>query len=339
MTSQAAPLIDLHRHLDGNIRLKTILSLAKKHQLELAKHTEESLASLVYIKDKTSDLVSFLQKLDIGVSVICNEEDCFRIAYENVQDAVNQGLAHVELRFSPAYMARTHDLPLSKVVEAVVNGTKQANIDFSYQATLIGILSRTFGQQQCAKELDALLSCAENIAAIDLAGDEIAYPAHLFINHFQRVREAGLPVTVHAGEAAGPESIWAAIKLLGATRIGHSVAAQHSQYLMDYMREHQIGIESCLTSNYQTACVSNLKNHPVTCFLKNDIPVCLNTDDPGVSNITLHSEYMLAKNVLCLTQQQIATLQQHSIDMAFLSEQQKNALKKAISLSALDFAV
>lgn len=117
-----SPLIDLHRHLDGNVRINSIIALARKHQLELPSYEPASLSKLIHIQDKTSDLLAFLKKLDTGVSVLGSVDDCRQIAFENVQDAISEGLHHVELRFSPSYMAQAFQLPLQGVVEAVVDG-------------------------------------------------------------------------------------------------------------------------------------------------------------------------------------------------------------------------
>ncbi|GAB55075.1 adenosine deaminase [Glaciecola punicea ACAM 611] len=327
MTESNLPLIDLHRHLDGNIRVSSILNLAVKNGIDLPYTDEQALSKHVFIQDKTTDLMAFLQKLDIGVSVLAHVEDCEKIAYENVIDAVNEGLAHVELRFSPNYMARAYNLPLIGVVEAVVAGVARANKEKNYKAKLIGILSRTFGVENCFKELDAILSAKSQIVALDLAGDEHNFPPALFINHFKIAREQGLNITVHAGEAGGANSIWDAINLLGASRIGHGVAAINDNRLLSYMAMHKIGIESCILSNYQTGTWLDMATHPVKSFLSHDIEVFLNTDDPGVSNNTLADEYSLAKTIVNLDDEAIRRLKMNAMSQAFLSSAEKNAIK------------
>jgi len=318
--------IDLHRHLDGNIRVSSILELAQLHQIKLPATSEKSLSNIVHIKDKTSDLMAFLQKLDYGVSVLADLDACKRIAFENVQDAIEEGLHHVELRFSPYYMARAFNLPLEGVVEAVVDGVKVANKQYNYNAKLIGILSRTFGTQACMQELNSLLAFKEGIVAVDLAGNEHAFPASLFVEHFEKVKAAGLKITVHAGEAAEENSIWDAIHLLHADRIGHGIAAYKSPRLMAYLAEHNIGLENCLLSNYQTGTWTNIASHPIKQFLDAGISVSLNTDDPGVSNNTLESEYELAKHVVGLSDVELNTLRQNSLQQAFLSRKEKDAV-------------
>ena len=326
MHNTQLPLVDLHRHLDGNIRPKTIWQLAQKNNIKLPADNFESFLPHVQITDSEADLIAFLKKLDWGVGVLKSLDDVVRIGYENVEDAFNANIDYAELRFSPYYIAMTHNLPIEGVVEAIIEGVNKGKEKFSTKTNLIGILSRTFGVEHCQSELNALLAYKDNLVAVDLAGDEYNFPGSLFDNHFKQVKDAGLNVSVHAGEAAGPESVWHAIKTLGATRIGHGVACAKDQQLMDYMRDHQISIESCLTSNYQTGTIQNLAVHPVKTFIANDLLVCLNTDDPAVENIELAGEYQLASEVLQLSEAQITQLQRNAIQMSFLSESEKKAL-------------
>lgn len=326
MIDQTLPLIDLHRHLDGNIRPATIWQLAQKNQIELPVKRYDDFKPYVQIQDSEADLLAFLSKLDWGVNVLTSLDDCQRIAYENVEDAYHAGINYAELRFSPYYMAKNHQLNTTDVVEAVIDGVIAGMKKFPVKINLIGIMSRTFGAKRCFDELNALLNHRQHIVAIDLAGDELNYPGELFVDHFDQVKKADLQVTVHAGEAAGSESIWQAINQLGATRIGHGVACQHDEKLMDYMFNHNIAIESCLTSNYQTGTITELSKHPIKRFLENNLLVCLNTDDPAVENIELADEFALASSVLNLSNKQISQLQLNALQASFLSENEKQTL-------------
>lgn len=323
MIDPSLPLADLHRHLDGNVKPELILTLAEKNGIELPAHTLEDVAALTQIHDKTSDLLAFLAKLDVGVSVLAELDDCRRLGYENMRDAAASGLDYVELRFSPYYMAMNHGLSMPGLVEAVADGVAQGAKDFHVKANLIGILSRTFGAETCQRELDALLAHKSLITALDLAGDELNYPAQQFVEHFKQARDAGWQITVHAGEADGPQSIWNAINLLGATRIGHGVAAQKDPQLLDYLAEHQIAIESCPTSNYQTATVTSVADHPMKRFYEQGICVTLNTDDPAVSNIDLAHEYQVASDVIGFSREALADIQRNGFRAAFLSPAEK----------------
>jgi len=328
MITKNLPLTDIHRHLDGNIRIETILELGQKFALDLPANNIESLRPFVQIVETEPSLVAFLSKLDWGVAVLGDLDACRRVAYENVQDAKNAQIDYAELRFSPYYMAMKHNLPIAGVVEAVVDGVQAGCRDFNIKANMIGILSRTFGQQACEQELAGLLSQKDRLVAIDLAGDELGQPGELFVSHFKQVRDAGLQVTIHAGEAAGAPSMWQAINELGAVRIGHGVKAIEDPKLMDYLAINKIGIESCITSNIQTSTIADIKHHPVKNFLEHGILATLNTDDPAVEGIELPFEYEVAAPQVGLTQTQIRQAQINGLEVAFLSPQEKKALRE-----------
>lgn len=328
MITKTLPLTDLHRHLDGNIRIETILDLGQKFGLELPAYDLEALRPHVQIVEAEPSLVAFLSKLDWGVAVLGDLDACRRVAYENVQDAMNARIDYAELRFSPYYMAMKHNLSIAGVVEAVVDGVEAGCKDFGIKANLIGIMSRTFGQDACQQELDGLLTQKSKLVAIDLAGDELGQPGDRFVTHFKQVRDAGLRVTVHAGEAAGAESMWQAINELGAVRIGHGVKAIEDPKLMAFLAKNNIGIESCLTSNIQTSTVASFESHPIKTFLEYGVKVCLNTDDPAVEGIELPHEYEVAAPKVGLTQEQLRQIQINGLDLAFLSDVEKQALRE-----------
>jgi len=330
MIHKDLPLTDIHRHLDGNIRAQTILELGRQHNIALPADSLDALRPHVQVTSLEPDLVSFLSKLDWGVKVLADLDACRRVAYENIEDAARNGIHYVELRFSPRYMAMTHNLPVAGVVEAVIAGVQEGCSDFPVKANLIGIMSRTFGEAACEQELNALLAHRDSITALDLAGDELGFPGSLFLNHFNRARDAGWHITVHAGEAAGPESIWQAIRELGAERIGHGVKAVEDPALMDFLVEQRIGIESCLTSNIQTSTVAELARHPLKTFLGHGVLASLNTDDPAVQGVDLIHEYEIAAPAAGLSAAQIRQAQINGLEIAFLSAQEKQALIKKV---------
>ena len=328
MINNNLPLLDIHRHLDGNVRPQTILELGQQFNIALPGHDIDSLRPHVQVLKNEPDLLGFLSKLDWGVAVLGDYDACRRIAFENIEDAVNQGLDYVELRFSPYYMAKTQGLNPIAVVEAVIDGVHAGLKQFpQIKANLIGILSRTFGQAACQQELDAIIAHKQHLVALDLAGDELGFPSELFIDHFKQARDAGLNITVHAGEAAGPQSMWHAINELGAVRIGHGVKAIEDPKLMDYLAANEIGIESCLTSNLQTSTVADITQHPLKRFLDHGVLACINTDDPAVSNIEIRHEFEVAAPQAGLTEADISKAQNNALKIAFLSDAEKQALR------------
>jgi adenosine deaminase len=321
-----SPLTDLHRHLDGNIRPSTIWQLAQEFSISLQQHNLEELIQATQVQSKSTDLLAFLQQMELGVSVLASEQACYRVAYENVEDAKRAGLTYVELRFSPVFMAKAHNLPIDQVVDAVVAGCKAGSKKYGVPVNLIGILSRSYGEATCHQELQALLRAKDDIVALDLAGDEKGFPAIRFKQHFKLARDAGWNITVHAGEADGPHSIWQAIDELGATRIGHSVAAREDPHLMDFMANNNISIECCLTSNFQTGACTDIAHHPIKTFIERGIVVTLNTDDPGVSGIEIADEYRLAREVVGLSAEQLAQIQLNGVEVAFVGDSVKKEL-------------
>lgn len=320
------PLIDLHRHLDGSIRLETILELGRQHNLPLPAWDIEGIRPYVQVTEPQPGVMAFIGKFYWMIQILVDYDACHRVAYENVEDAMREGLDYIELRFSPWFMAEAHSLDPAGVVEAVCDGIQAGQRDFGMRTNIIGILSRTYGPQICWKELQALLTQRNRITALDLAGDEARYPAIHFKEHFRSARQVGWCVTVHAGEIAGPESIWHSLWDLGAQRIGHAVSALQDQRLIGYLRENRIGIECNLTSNVQTSTVKDYLSHPVGQFLKEGVLATINTDDPGISGINLEYEYNIAAPAAGLDYAAAQQLQRNSLETAFLSEEEKQAI-------------
>lgn len=326
MIDPCLPLIDLHRHLDGAVRLQTILELGIQHNLPLPAWDVESLRPHVQVTTPQPGVMAFLEKFQWMTGVLVDEQACWRIAYENVEDARREGIDYVELRFSPYFMSLAHNLHPEAVTAAVVDGAFAGQRDFDVQVNLIGIISRTYGVEAGWKELAALLTQREALCALDLAGDEARWPAALFKEHFRRAREEGWHVTVHAGESAGAESIWQAVDILGAERLGHAVRAPEDERLMAVLAERGIAVESNLTSNVQTSTVADYAEHPMRLFLERGIRATINTDDPGISGIDLAYEYQVAAPAAGLTREQIRQAQQNALQAAFLTEEEKNQL-------------
>lgn len=323
MIDPSVPLIDLHRHLDGSVRLETILDLGRQHNLPLPAWEVESLRPHVQVTERQPGVMAFIAKFKWMTGILVDYYACYRIAYESVEDALREGIDYIELRFSPWFMAASHGLDPAGVVEAVADGVEAASLETGLKAHLIGILSRTYGPEIAWLELEALLKHRRRLIALDLAGDEASFPGDLFVDHFKRARDAGLGITIHAGEAAGPESVWQAIKGLGARRIGHAVHAVKDPHLLDEMLEKQIGIEANLTSNLQTSTVADYASHPLREYLERGLLGTINSDDPGISNIDLSYEYQVAAHAAGLSTEQIRQAQRNALEIAFLTPEEK----------------
>jgi len=322
------PLIDLHRHLDGSIRLETVLDVALAQGIELPAYDLDALRPHVVVEGKAAGLMDFIGRFRWLTAILHDLDTCRRVAYENVVDAQREGIDYIELRFSPWFMAEPHGLDAAGVVEAVADGVVAGERDSGVRAQIIGILSRTYDAETCHHELDALLAHRDHLVAIDLAGDEQKFPAERFVEHFRRAREAGLQVTVHAGEVAGPRSVWAAIRELGAARIGHGIHSLEDAELVDFLGEQRIGLEIAITSNVQVGIIDDYADHPVKSILEAGIVANLNTDDPAISGIDLHHEFEVAAPRAGLSPAQTRQAQANALEMAFLSEDEKRALRE-----------
>lgn len=326
MIDPSLPLIDLHRHLDGSVRLQTILDLGRQHNLDLPAFDLAALRPHVQVTEPQPGIMEFIAKFKWMIGILVDYDACRRIGYENILDAKAEGIDYLELRFSPLFMAQAHGLDPAGIAEAVAAGVRQGIAETGVAANLIGILSRHYGPDQAMLELQALLMHRDSFTALDLAGDEANFPGSLFVEHFKLARDEGLQVTVHAGEASGAESIWQAVRDLGATRIGHGARLMDDTALVDYVGEHSIGVECNLTSNVQTSTVSSYEAHPLKAMLEARLLATINTDDPGISNITLPYEYEVAAPQAGLSAEHIKQAQRNALTLAFLSEQDKQEL-------------
>ncbi len=321
------PLVELHRHLDGNVRIETVLDLARQHGLELPAWTVEGLRPHVQITEREPSLMAFIAKFALLKRVMANYDAVRRVVRENLEDAVREGIDYIELRFSPYFMGEEHGLDTNGVVEAACDALEEARGTIPVKAKLIGIISRHYGPEIGRIELAAAVRYRDRgVVALDLAGDEANFPGELFVRHFEEAREAGLRVTVHAGEAAGAASVRQAVLGLGAERIGHGVRAVEDAAVLDLLAERRVALEVCPTSNLQTSTVASYQSHPLPALLRRGLAVTLNTDDPGISGIDLAHEYRVAAEELGLSAAELRRLQENAVAAAFLTPEERTEL-------------
>lgn len=321
------PLVELHRHLDGNVRIETVIDLARQHSLALPAWTPEDLRPHVQVVEPTPGVMAFIAKFELLRHVMVDYDAVRRIAWENLEDAVNEEIDYIELRFSPYFIAEAHGLDPVGVAETVCDALEEAKGELPVHAKLIGIISRTYGPEIAWTELEAAIHYRDRgIVALDLAGDEANYPGELFVEHFRKAQEAGLHTIAHAGEAAGAESVRQAVLELRAERIGHAVHALGDPATMDLLADRCIPIESCPTSNVQTSTVSSYQAHPLPAFLERGLLVTLNTDDPSISGIDLAHEYRVVREEMGLDDADLLQLQEYAVKAAFLTAEERTEL-------------
>lgn len=321
------PLVELHRHLDGNVRIETVLDLARRHGIELPAWTVEELRPHVQITEREPSLMDFIAKFALLRRVMADYDAVRRIVRENLEDAAREGIDYIELRFSPYFMGEEHGLDTSGVVEAACDALAEARGSIPVKAKLIVIISRHYGPEVGRVELAAAIRGQERgVVGLDLAGDEANFPGELFVRHFQEAREAGLRTVAHAGEAAGAASVRQAVLDLKAERIGHGIRAIEAPAVLDLLAERGVPLEVCPTSNLQTSTVRDYRSHPLPAFLRRGLAVTLNTDDPGISGIDLAHEYRVASEELGLSAAELRRLQENAVAAAFLTAEERAEL-------------
>lgn len=321
------PLVDLHRHMDGSVRVETILDLAKQHNLDLPAYDLESLRPHVVITEKLDSLEASFPKFALMQKVLVDYDACRRITIENLEDAISEGIDYIELRFSPFFMGEIHDLDVMGVTSAVCEAWEEARDRLPVKSKLILIMSRTYGPESCEVELQAAIAHRDRgVVAVDLAGVESMGRGTVYVDHCRRAREAGLHLTIHAGEWSGAQSVRQAVLELEAERIGHAIGAADDPATMDLLGERGVGIESCPTSNVQFKMIPTFKDHPLPMWLDRGLLVSINTDDPGISGIDLPHEYRMVREEIGLTDDQVRQAQANGVKTAFLTDEERQAL-------------
>ncbi len=289
-TFEKLPKTDLHVHLDGSLRLSTILDLAQKQRVELPAHDEDGLRAAMNLGKNCGSLVEYLKAFDVTLRVMQDQESLTRIAYELAQDAARESVRYMEVRYSPMLHTRK-GLRLTSVVEAVLAGLRQAQVDFGIESNVILCGIRNVSPES-SLEMAELCVAYKNrgVVGFDLAGAEYDHPAKHHRAAFQLVRDNNINVTIHAGEAYGPESIAQAIHICGAHRIGHGCRLRENGDLLHYVNDHRIPLECCPSSNVQTGAIRDLASHPLKLYHSLGLRVTVNTDNRLVTDTTVSKE-------------------------------------------------
>jgi adenosine deaminase len=325
------PKTDLHVHLDGSARLSTILDLAARDGIELPADTPEGLAKAMHLGENTGSLVEYLKAFDITLKVMQTQDSLVRIAYELAEDAAKENVRYMEVRYSPMLHTR-RGLRLTQVVEAVLEGLRLAQKDFGIESNVIVCGIRNISPES-SYEMAQLAVAYKNrgVVAFDLAGAEYDHPAKHHLSSFQLVRDNNINVTIHAGEAYGPESIHQAIHVCGAHRIGHGCRLREDGDLLHYVNDHRIPLECCPSSNVQTGAVRDLASHPLRLYYNLGLRVTVNTDNRLITDTTVSRELWLTHTQIGLTLDDIKRIITNGFKSAFMPFHQKQAMLRRIA--------
>ncbi|MCS6798212.1 MAG: adenosine deaminase [Myxococcota bacterium] len=325
------PKTDLHVHLDGSLRLETIIELAESDGVELPARTPDALRRALHCGENTGSLVEYLKAFDITLRVMQTEESLRRVAYELCADAARENVRYMEVRYSPMLHTR-RGLRLTAVVEAVLAGLMEAQKDFGILANVIICGIRNISPES-SLEMAQLAVAYKNrgVVAFDLAGAEYDHPAKHHLAAFQLVRDNNINVTIHAGEAYGPESIHQAIHVCGAHRIGHGCRLREDGDLLHYVNDHRIALECCPSSNVQTGAVRDLASHPLKLYHDLGLRVTVNTDNRLITDTTVSRELWLCHTQMGLGLDDIKRIVTNGFKAAFLPFHVKQALLRRVT--------
>lgn len=290
---RALPKTDLHVHLDGSLRLETILELAKEEHVQLPANDIEGLRAAIGSGNNFGSLVEYLRGFDITLRVMQTEAALERIAFELAEDAHRENVRYMEVRYAPMLHTQ-RGLKLTKVVEAVLNGLRRARETYGIKANVIvcGIRNISAESSYQMAEL-AVAYKGRGVVGFDLAGAEADFPAKHHRAAFQLVRDNNINCTIHAGEAYGPESIAQAIHVCGAHRIGHGCRLREDGDLLHYLNDHRVPLECCPSSNVQTGAVKDLASHPLKLYFDLGLRVTINTDNRLITDTSVSKELWL----------------------------------------------
>jgi adenosine deaminase len=290
---QKLPKTDLHCHLDGSLRLDTVLDLAKKQGVKLPTFDRDGLFKLLYAGDTCSSLDEYLRGFDITLSVMQTEEALERAAYELAADAHAENVRYLEVRYCPLLHTRAGLRP-AVVVEAVVRGLRNAKREFGIRYGVILCAIRSQGADASLRIAELCVAFKNRgVVGFDVAGSEVNNPAKLHRQAFQLVIDNNISCTAHAGESFGPDSVHQAIHKCGAHRIGHGTRLVENGELLNYVNDHRIPLEVCPSSNLQTKAASSWETHPVDFYVDYGLRVTINTDNRLITDTTVSKELWL----------------------------------------------
>jgi adenosine deaminase len=321
------PKTDLHVHLDGSLRPGTIWELAHEDEVELPAASAGEVRDWFTEDLPERDLVAYLSRFDVTTSVMQTEESLERIAFELVEDAAAENVWYMEVRYAPI-LSTKRGLSPRQVVDSVERGLARGHEAHPRtQAHQIICGLRHFEPERAVRMAALAVEYkGRGVLAFDLAGAEVDNPAKRFREAFYLVRHANLNVTVHAGEAYGPESIHQALHWAGAHRIGHGVRLREDEDLLEYVRDHRIPLEMCPTSNVQTGAVESIEEHPIREYFDRGLRVTVNTDNRLMSNTTVTREIELLVDHLGFTLEEVKKLLMNGFKSAFLRYPERKAL-------------
>lgn len=319
---------DIHLHLDGSMSVEMIKELARTQDMPLP-YTDDELKNLLQVSEDCSDLNEYLEKFPFPLLFLQTKEGLSKSVELLCEELHECGVIYAEIRYAPQLHC-DQGMTQRDAIEAAIDGTKNSPIPVRL------ILCCMRGDDNHEKNVETVNLAAEyldkGVGAIDIAGAEALFPTENFADLFELARQKHIPFTIHAGEAAGPASVYKALEF-GARRIGHGVQSEQDEKLMEKHKNEGIILECCPTSNINTAIFKSLEEFPYRTFMEKGVRFTINSDNMSVSNTNVKKEFIALNNVFSIKRTEMLQLLNNSIDAAFITDAEKTQLKKKIQTS------
>lgn len=332
---QQLPKIELHCHLDGAVRPHILEELAKQQGVTL-EATGQELANKLIAPEECQSLGEYLERFDMVLPLLQQKAALELIAYDLIEQVAAENVAYIEVRFAPMLFSH-QGLTINEIIESVLAGLKRGEETFGVKSNALLCAMRHHSKELNKSVVEATKNyLGHGVAGFDLAGDEASYPANLYEDIVTLGRSYNIPITLHAGECGCPQNVVESIHL-GATRIGHGIAASKDQTAMDECLKNNTLIEMCPTSNFQTKAVTSIADYPFQTFLDAGIKLCINTDNRTVSNTTLTDEYMKLFDWYQIDYACMEQLNHNAVAGAFLANKEKERLHERLATAYLPY--
>lgn len=324
------PKIELHCHLDGSVRVDTIIDIAKKEGIKLDSYKRCDIEKLVQVPNDCTSLNEYLKRFDLPNKVMQSSENIKRITFELLEDAQKENIKYIEIRFAPLLHLQK-GLSIEEVIQSAIDGINQAQRIYDIKGNIILSCMRNMSED------DAILLIEKGrkflnkgVVAIDLAGPEEEGFANKYKRAIELARSYGYNITIHAGEAASAQNVIDAINILKAQRIGHGVRIKDMKDAYDLVKKTGVVLEMCPTSNIQTKAIECLNKYPLYDFYKDGIKLSINTDNRTVSNIDLSNEIKVISDEFNMSKEKYKDIYLNTIDAIFAGESTKKWLRRLI---------
>ncbi|MBC7458779.1 MAG: adenosine deaminase [Bdellovibrionaceae bacterium] len=323
---RSLPKIDLHRHLDCSMRWSTMLEIASTLKMDFPQSSQAQYDHFLVTKPM-NNLEQVLNKFLISQKLLGSTEILERLAFEACEDAFNDGIRILELRYAPTYIADGHSHLTYESIHAVfLKGIAKAQEKFPMAVGLICIIQRNLPLEKAALVTDFAIENKKTFLALDLADNEEGFEPKKFAPLFQKAKIAGLEITVHSGESPSPQAgnwVRDSIEILGATRIGHGVQSIHFPEVIKLLKEKNVLLEVCPYSNYLTQAFKTYKENPLKKLKDFGVAVAISSDDPGMFASVLSDDYLIAQNELGFTSKDFQDCNQSAFNHSFISLTEK----------------